>query len=96
MHQSDIESTIISILNRFNVEKVGIFGSYARHEQQPSSDLDILVSFNEAPSLLQIVRIEKEISEAIGMKVDLVSEKAIKNKKLKNYINKDLKVIYNV
>ncbi len=95
MHQSDIESTIISILNRFDVERVGIFGSYARQNHQPSSDLDILVSFNEALSLLQIIRIEKEISEAIGMKVDLVSEKAIKNQRLKNYINKDLKVIYN-
>lgn len=57
MHQSDIESKIITILNRFNVEKVGIFGSYARHEQKSTSDLDILVCCNE--TTLQLVRIER-------------------------------------
>ena len=94
MSQAEIESTIINILTKYSITQVGIFGSYARHENQPKSDIDILVSFTEAPSLLLLVRIEQEISTAIGIKVDLVTENSVKSTKMINYIRKDLKVIY--
>ena len=44
--------------------------------------------------LLQLVRIERELSDILGIKVDLVTEKALKNKKLKEYILHDLQIIY--
>lgn len=94
MSQAEIESTIIGILSKYSISQVGIFGSYARHENQPQSDIDILVSFVDSPSLLQLVKIEQEISTAIGIKVDLVTENSVKNPKMISYIRKDLKVIY--
>ncbi len=81
-------------LRAYNPVKIGIFGSYARNESRPGSDLDILIDLNTAISLFQLVRIERELSELLGVKVDLVSEGAIKNQKLKKYIKADLKIIF--
>ncbi len=44
--------------------------------------------------MLQLVRIENELSERIGKKVDLVTEGAIKNERIKKSIKKDLRVIF--
>jgi predicted nucleotidyltransferase len=85
---------IIDYLQAYNPAKIGIFGSYARNESRPDSDLDILINLNTAISLFQLVRIERELSELLGVKVDLVSEGAIKNQKLRNYIEADLKIIF--
>jgi predicted nucleotidyltransferase len=85
---------IIDYLQAYNPVKIGIFGSYAREENRPDSDLDILIKLNTAISLFQLVRMERELSELLGVKVDLVSDGAIKNQKLRNYIEADLKIIY--
>ena len=85
---------IIDYLQAFNPVKIGIFGSYARNESKPDSDLDILINLNTAISLFQLVRIERELSELLGVKVDLVTEGAIKNQKLRKYIEADLKIIF--
>lgn len=89
-----IENTILTVLSRFSLNRVGIFGSYVRGENHLMSDLDILVSFKDSPSLLQFVQLENELSEALGRKVDLVSEGALTNSKMLESIKKDLKVIY--
>jgi hypothetical protein len=85
---------IVDYLQAFNPVKIGIFGSYARNESRPDSDLDILINLNTAISLFQLVRIERELSELLGVKVDLVSDGAIKNQKLRKYIEADLKIIF--
>jgi predicted nucleotidyltransferase len=85
---------IIDYLHQYNPVKIGIFGSYAREENRPDSDLDILISLNTAISLFQLVRMERELSELLGVKVDLVSDGAIKNQKLRKYIEADLKIIF--
>ncbi len=54
-----------------------MFGSYVREEETPQSDIDIIVEFTERKSLLEIVGIEQELSEKLGMKVDLLTEKSI-------------------
>jgi hypothetical protein len=86
--------TIIEALRPFNPVKIGIFGSFARGENRPDSDLDILINLRSSISLIQLVHIERELSELLEIKVDLVSDGAIKNRKLRNYIEADLKIIY--
>ena len=85
---------IVDYLQPYNPVRIGIFGSYARNEYRPDSDLDILINLNTAISLFQLVRIERELSELLGVKVNLVSEGAIKNQKLRNCIEADLKIIF--
>ncbi len=78
----------------YDPAKIGIFGSFARNEQNSESDLDILVHLNSDISLLDLVRMERELSQILGTKVDLVTEESIKNPKLKKYIEKDLEIIF--
>jgi hypothetical protein len=55
-----------------------LFGSYARGNQQADSDVDLLVSFKEPPSLLGFIALENALSASLGVKVDLVMEEALK------------------
>ena len=89
-----LSKTILSCLDDYNPEMIGLFGSYSRNENTKDSDIDILVRFKEAISLLQLIRIENELSNKLGIKVDLVTEGAIKNDRIKSSIKKDLKIIY--
>jgi predicted nucleotidyltransferase len=63
---------------RFHVRHVALFGSYVHAEQTPGSDLDVLVSFGEVPSLLKFIELEDFLSDSLAIKVDLVMEEALK------------------
>ena len=89
-----VNNIIITTLKELDPIRIGIFGSYARNEQTNESDIDILVKLNKGITLLQLVRIENELSEKLRIKVDLVTEGALTNKKLKKAIIKDLEIIF--
>ena len=93
MSHEEIETTVVSILGKYGARKIGVFGSYARGEERPDSDLDLLVDFRDRKSLLALVRIERELSENLGIKVDLLTEQAI-SPYLIDRIKSELKVIY--
>jgi len=80
-----------SLSSKYHIDKLGVFGSYSRNEQNEKSDIDILVEFSE-PIGLEFVTLADELEEILGEKVDLVSRKAIKDKYLK-LIEKDLKYV---
>lgn len=84
---------IILILRSHGAKRIGVFGSYARGDMNPESDIDILVEFSERKSLLDIVGIEQELSESLGIKVDLLTEKFI-SPYLIDRIKKETAVIY--
>ncbi|RLC25118.1 MAG: hypothetical protein DRH21_04490 [Deltaproteobacteria bacterium] len=94
MDRQRINSTIIRYLAPFEPEKIGIFGSYARKENTAESDIDILVGFKKTISLLELVRIHRELSKILGIKVDVITEPALKNEKLREYIYTDLQIIF--
>ena len=62
----------------FKIKEIGIFGSYVHNRQKEESDVDILVEFEEVPSLLKFIHIENYLSELLGVKVDLVTKNALK------------------
>ena len=84
---------ISSILESYGVKRISIFGSYARGEERKTSDVDVIVEFSERKSLFDIVGIEQELSEAAGVKVDLLTEKSI-SPYLIDRIKKEIEVIY--
>jgi len=45
------------------VKRFGIFGSYARREQTPSSDIDILLDYEELPNMLELIELEYYLEE---------------------------------
>jgi uncharacterized protein len=90
MVQAEIKNIILSHLKEFDPIKVGIFGSYARGDNKKDSDIDILVKFKKSPSLLTLIKLENDLSEILGVKVDLVTTGALKNKRILKSIKKDL------
>ena len=89
----EIKETIINILSGYGATKISIFGSFARGEMQPESDIDIIVRFDHPKSLLQLVHIEEEIKIAVHRNIDLLTENSI-NPYLIDYIRRDEVVIY--
>jgi hypothetical protein len=90
MLPSEVKNIILSRLKKFDPQKVGIFGSFARGENKKDSDIDILVEFKKIPSLLALIKLENDLSEILGTKVDLVTTGALKNRRIKKSIKKDL------
>jgi len=93
MTTAEIEKSLVDILSKHDAARIAIFGSRAYGEGRPGSDLDVLVAFSRAKSLLSMVAIERELSEALGMKVDLLTEAAL-SPHLRNSILSGMKIIY--
>ena len=68
---------IAEICQRYHVRSLRVFGSVARGTAKRGSDVDVLVEFARPASLLDLVRLQRELSEVLGQPVDLVTEKAL-------------------
>jgi len=64
--------------DKFQIEEIGIFGSYIRGEEGENSDLDILVGFNTPPSMFRFIELEHYLGKLLKVKVDLVMKDALK------------------
>ena len=65
------------VSRRYGARDVRIFGSVARGDDSPDSDLDVLVKFEAGRSLLDLVGIQQDLEELLGCRVDVVSEGGI-------------------
>jgi len=72
---------IVEICRRYDVKELAVFGSAARGEMRPDSDIDLLVDFlpEARVSLLRHAAAERELTALLGRKVDLVSKRALKD-----------------
>jgi hypothetical protein len=66
------------LTEHYHVTSLGVFGSYVRQEQDTESDLDVLVTFAELPSLLKFIELEHYLTDILGVKVDLVLKDDLK------------------
>ena len=62
------------------ITEIGLFGSYLRGEQNPDSDIDILIDVSRPSKLdlLDLISIENELTEELGLTVDLVLKSSLK------------------
>ncbi|MCY3901664.1 MAG: nucleotidyltransferase family protein [Caldilineaceae bacterium] len=75
---------------RYHVEDIALFGSYARGEQTDASDLDILVTLS-APLGWEFVDLHDYLEELLETEVDVVTRGAVDRKPLlRQFIEKDL------
>ena len=81
-------------ISKFGISQIGLFGSYARNEQNEKSDIDILYDFKSTYSLFDLITLEENLYEQLHKKVDLVSLKNIKPY-FKKYIVDDLIYLLN-
>ncbi len=76
-----------------DVTRLRVFGSVARGEDTPESDLDLLVEFARPKGLLALVALEQELGVALGRKVDLLTPAAL-SPYLRDRVLADARVIY--
>lgn len=88
-----IKEVAVPILRANGVEFAGVFGSVARGEDLPDSDVDILVKFSGSPTFAAYLRLDDSLKQSLDRKVDLVTVGAV-NKFLRPRIETDLKILY--
>ena len=86
-------NVIAEICRQNDVASLGLFGSVASGEATENSDVDLLVQFSKRKSLLAMLKLERQLSVALGQKVDLVTEAAL-SPYLRERIKSDLQAIY--
>jgi hypothetical protein len=84
---------LIEICQRHQVTKISLFGSMVRGETTNRSDIDLVIEFAEKKSLLTLARLEREVSDALGREVDVLTENAI-SPYLRERIKSEMQVIY--
>lgn len=80
---------ITAILKKYGIKEAGVFGSVARGEDRPTSDIDIMIQMGKTLNLFEYARLQIDLEKSTGKKVDLVSKNHIKPR-LKPYIMKDM------
>lgn len=76
------------IKEEFQVKRIGLFGSYVRHEENEESDIDILVEFDK-PTLHNFMGLIDYLKDLFGRKVDLVTNKSL-NPYLRPIVEKEV------
>ena len=69
-----------ALRRRYPIRGMGVFGSYVRGEQREDSDLDLLVELGEGITLPDYAGLQSELSEALGIKVDLANRRTLKRR----------------
>ena len=87
------QDKITAVAKQSGITYLGLFGSYARGEQTPESDIDLLVNFNKRYSLFDLLHVERAFSRVLKAPVDLIPADSL-NQYVRPYVQKDLVTIY--
>jgi len=95
LRKKGLEAALEKNCRKNDIVFLAVFGSYVRGEQNSESDVDIAIEFDETKrkSLLDLVRIEDELSEIFERKVDLGIFSSLKPGII-DYVKKEMRVIY--
>jgi predicted nucleotidyltransferase len=69
-----------AVAARHHANRVRLFGSVARGEDRPDSDIDLLVDFTEDSSLFDVMHMTEELQDVLGHPVDVVSAGGLKDR----------------
>ena len=88
-----MKEEILQIARRHNAEKIYVFGSCARKEETPESDIDLLAEFKPNTSLFDHAGLEYDLAELLKCKVDVVAFSALKSDKFAANIRREMVVL---
>jgi len=73
-----LTDNLVELRSQYQVADLAIFGSVARNQASPGSDIDLLVDFVKTPGLLKYIELKNHLEQLLGVPVDLVTRKALK------------------
>ena len=88
-----LKKQITPILEKHEVRRASLFGSSARGQDRPESDLDILVELKKGKTLLDLIRLENELKKTLSKEVDLLTYNSL-HPKIKKYARQDEVPLY--
>ena len=68
---------ILKTASKHGIQNIRVFGSVARLDEGPTSDIDLIVDFEEGRSLFDLIRFKQEIEDLLNIRVDVVTENSI-------------------
>ncbi|WP_456411383.1 nucleotidyltransferase family protein [Oceanithermus sp.] len=77
-YRQELREQLPELRARYGVRRLFLFGSRARGDAHAGSDLDLLVEFERVPTLLDLVRLEQELADDLGIRVQVITPGAIK------------------
>jgi len=94
---ADLHAKVAPLLKPY-AQRISVFGSYAREEETPQSDIDLLLMLRPSDQrpplgLFEIIRLEKELEKRLGREVDLVTEGGI-SPRIKSSVEKEKVILY--
>jgi len=90
---SEIKNLIKPVANRYGVERVVLFGSYARGEAKPGSDIDFRIDSGAIHGYFKLAGFHRELEEALSMPVDVLTTDSLEDRFL-SHIAKEEVVLY--
>ncbi len=76
----DLRKILTEIRTEYDIQEIGIFGSYVRNEQTENSDIDILLIPGDSMDLWEFTGLRLDLSEKLGVEVDLVDKTTLKKR----------------
>jgi uncharacterized protein len=89
----ELKQKTIPVFRQYGVSYAAVFGSVARGEDRPESDVDILVRFGRPTGMIGYMRLIENLEASLERKVDLVTEQSL-NRHVQPYVARDLATIY--
>jgi len=71
------KAEILRVATKYGGRNIRIFGSFARGEERPDSDIDLLIDFEDGRSLLDLIGVKQDLEEILGRRVDVVTERGL-------------------
>ncbi|HKW24066.1 MAG TPA: nucleotidyltransferase family protein [Ktedonobacterales bacterium] len=75
----DTRARLITVLRQHGVRRAGVFGSFVRGEQTPTSDVDLLIERDAKATLFTLARLEMALEDIVGRPVDLITFNALES-----------------
>ena len=89
----DLRDEILAIAEKYGAYNVRVFGSVARAEANPKSDIDFLVSFREGASLFDLSGLRLDLMDLLDCSVDVISEHDGLNERFRKRVLQDIQVL---
>ena len=93
MQLDSIKALLLGILKKYPVAKAAVFGSFARNEANNQSDVDLLIETSRPVTLFDVLRLEKELGEALHRKIDVVEYSALKPSIRQNVLKEAIAIL---